>query len=106
MLTEKNIKTIQVINNMALQLQLKGIGEVFLSYSGHTNQIDVSIYKGCWDNHRNDLEFNNEINFRETFYLEDSKHNNNRLWKLGYFLQECLNKNVLLHFSEVNFIEC
>ena len=104
MLTKKNVKTIVFINELALQIQLKGIGEVFVSYSGHTNQIDVMIYEGNWNKHRNDLDFNHEINFRYTFYLDYSEKNNLKLWKLGYFLKEILNKNQMLDFSKIEYI--
>jgi hypothetical protein len=104
MITKKNLKTIVFINELALQVQLKGIGEVFISYAGHTNQIDVMIYEGNWKKHKNDVDFNHSINFRETFYLENTEKNNNKLWKLGYFLQQILNQNKMLNFDEINFI--
>lgn len=104
MLTERNIKTIVTINELALQIQLKGIAEVFIQYAGHTNQIDVRIYEGCWEKHREDVDFNHLVNFSGTYYLEDNKNNNLKLIQLGFFLQQIINENRMVNFNEVNFI--
>lgn len=99
MFTEKNIKTVLIISELTLKIQALNLGHVFIDYSGHVNQISVRIYTGEWSNEANDEKSYQTINS----YLENTRANNERLSKIIYFLQECILKNEILNFENLDY---
>lgn len=90
-------KTITEAFELAFKMQQMGIAEIFFRYSGHTNQIDVTIYKDNWNRWQELKDFNYDINFSKMFYLDFSDENNiKRYNKLIEYLVKCVNEKTLI----------
>lgn len=89
----KTINKINIIYNLAFDIQRKKIATVFLSYSGHVNKIDVRIYRN-FDIDNMEIDNINNINF--DFINLDEGEKSNRISLIIEYLQNCLIENDIL----------
>ena len=89
----KTINKINIIYNLAFDIQRKKLATVFLSYSGHVNKIDIRMYKN-FDIDKMQIDNINNINF--DFINLDEGEKSNRISLIIEYLQNCLIENEIL----------
>ena len=89
----KTINKINIIYNLAFDIQRKKLATVFVSYSGHVNKIDIRMYKN-FDIDKMEIDNINNINF--DFINLDEGEKSNRISLIIEYLQNCLIENDIL----------
>jgi hypothetical protein len=89
----KTINKINIIYNLAFDIQRKKLATVFVSYSGHVNKIDIRMYKN-FDIDNMIIDNINNINF--DFINLDEGEKSNRISLIIEYLQNCLIENEIL----------
>ena len=86
----KKLDKVLELTNLAMTYEEQGLGTVFVSYSGHTEQIDLRIYKGYWTGNENQ-----DILESVTIYLDGANFSYQKYLKTIVWLQDCLLKKEL-----------
>lgn len=86
----KKLNKVLELTSLAMAYEELGYGTAFVSYSGHTEQIDIRLYKGYWSGNEN-------IDILEmvTIYLDGANFSYNKYLKTIVWLQDCLIKKEL-----------
>jgi hypothetical protein len=92
--TRKTINTINIISNLAFDIQRKNLGTVFVDYAGHVNVLHIRIYKGKWDTENINIDQINNINI--DFINLDENYKPERISLVIEYLQNCLIENEIL----------
>ena len=90
----KTINTINVISNLAYDIQRRKLATVFVDYSGHVNILSIRIYAGKWDSENTEIDQINNINI-DHISLENN-YRPERISLLINYLQNCLRANQIL----------
>ena len=85
----KKLNKVLELTTLAMTYEELGLGTAFVSYSGHTEQIDLRIHKGYWTGSEND-----EVE-SVTIYLDGANFSYKKYLKTIIWLQDCLIKKEL-----------
>ena len=92
--TRKTINTINIISNLAFDIQRKNLATVFVDYAGHVNILHVRIYKGKWESENCEIDQINNINIDHINL--DGNYKPERICLVIEYLQNCLIENEIL----------
>jgi hypothetical protein len=95
-LRQADIYMFDIFKELTFDLQIKGIAEVFINYSGHVNTMSIRIFAGKWE-HDSEIDQIKNISIDHINFI-----NRERLKAILEYLQNCIICNqVLIPKTEV-----